>query len=238
MSNISRKDAIDNYQYLNELFLEIRQDIRDFLSNELFKINKTDFKKSIVDSIETDFKVIETKSTVKMMVRNKFIEFDLYEGFIILYDFRRNIELIRENIDRRKKEINFKIDNLYGMDEVYKNNENELRSKIEKFDSELKDKIKLGNFTNALLNMLGMSNTFKLRKEIDNCNDAINNLHDCIKKNNREIIKLEDELKIIGNYDYRFSNERFMLNKINEFNQYFSNEYGFDFHIKYEEDKK
>lgn len=238
MSNISRKDAIDNYQYLNELFLEIRNDIRDFLSNELFKINKTDFKKSIVDSIETDFKVIETKSTVKMMVRNKFIEFDLYEGFIILYDFRRNIELIKESIDNRKKDLKFKIDNLYGIDEAHKRNEEELRSKIESFESELKEKIKLGNFTNALLNMLGMSNAFKLRKSIDDYNDAINNLHECVRKNKKEITKLEDELKIIGNYDYRFSNERFLLNKINEFNQYFSNEYGFEFHIKYEEDKR
>ncbi|BDE75624.1 hypothetical protein [Staphylococcus phage S6] len=232
MSIISRGEAIDNYQYLNELFISFRKEINEFLSSEIFKINHTDFKNSIIGSVNSEFKVKEEKDSICLLLEDKFIEFDLYEGFIILYNFKENISLMKEKIDIQKSIIENKLDTRYNSNNKLKNKNKKLNNEITEKNNELNERIKLGVLTNALLNMLRMPNSFKLKEEIDELNKSIEKNNLIIENNDSNIKLLEEDKKDISKYDFRFANDKYLFNKISEFVQYFKNEYGFEFYIK------
>ncbi|WRM43491.1 hypothetical protein [Staphylococcus phage LY01] len=234
MSIISRGEAIDNYQYLNELFISFRKEINEFLSSEIFKINHTDFKNSIMNSVNSEFKVKNEKDRIYLLLDDKFIEFDLYEGFIILHNFKENISLMKEKIDIQKSMIENKLDTKYKVNNRLRNKNKKFNNEIAEKNDELNERIKLGIFTNALLNMLKMPNSFKLKEEIDELNKSIEKNNLIIENNDSDIKLLEENKKDINKYDFRFTNDKYLFNKINEFAQYFKNEYGFEFYIKNE----
>ena len=79
-----------------------------------------------------------------------------------------------------------------------------------------------------------MDNSFKIKKEINELKERIYSNEELLDKNNKELNSLQKEKDTISKYDFRFANKDFIINKINGFLQYFRNEYGFEFYIKYE----
>lgn len=234
MSHISRKEAIDNYQYLNELFINVRKDINNFLSDEMFKINHTSFKSSIIKNIKSNFDIVENKNNITLLILNKFIEFDIYEGIIFLYSLEENIDFLKESINNQINILENKIDTRKNVIETMNRNNKKYNRELEDKNNELYEKIKLGSLSNALLNLVGMNNSFKLKKEINELKERISSNEELLDKNNKELNSLQKEKDTISKYDFRFANKDFIMNKINDFLQYFKNEYGFEFYIKYE----
>ena len=137
MTRISRKEAIDNYQYLNELFINVRRDINKFLSDEIFKINHTSFKSSIIKNIKSNFDIVENKNNISLLILNKFIEFDIYEGIIFLYDLEENIEFLKESINNQINILENKIDTRKNTIEIMNRNNKKYNRELEDKNNEL-----------------------------------------------------------------------------------------------------
>lgn len=239
MDKITRKDAIENYKYLDDLFTEYLNDIDGFLRFQLFKFDgyETKFKKNLFEITKRrNSSKIELNLILNFNSFRHFIHFNLDSLVIEVFSLKDNLKFVREQVRNILGKTNLEITKFENKIEALESNisnlekeKNELKKEVEKYknidDNSFKEKCY--KFFNK------ESPKVKANKEYNTKIDELEDLKDDLKTAERDLDIQRNKKSTFNHFDERYLNELFFKNKINEMILYLSNEYVVDYKVIY-----